>query len=137
MLRWDFGGGSGGSGVVLACALALGACGEQREPNVGQARQALAAEVSEPFEVERFPNLIPEFPSDAKLACGSLRCMAFYRQNLSGYDSLYASRITHEGALVDLPRLRLDGNASLVVDVAARGDDFLVFWYEFTGSTLI
>src|SRR5438105_84753 len=103
-----------GSVGVLACAGVLTCGGRQSGEATGQARSELEVSVSRSFDVEAFPNLtaVASSPS-ARLACGSLRCMVFYGQSISGKGMALASRVTKDGHLVDAPRIVL-GNGSQV-----------------------
>lgn len=108
--------------------LQLFACSHDESPEATAATaQHLQALVSEPFDIEPFPQVDYQQPNGAvNIGCGSTRCLAVYSQNIDDGGTVgYATRLSASPAALDLPRIILP-SVPYPSAVYARDDDFLV-----------
>jgi hypothetical protein len=110
----------------IACVLLTslsGACEERGSVEKSTSvRERLEVQISSEFDVERYPEL---FTSGAPyvMACGSIRCIAFYQVDLH----VYAGRVDQTGRTID-PHPIWVGAGGAPIAAAAKNDDFIVIW---------
>src|SRR5258706_13525665 len=116
-------------GIGLACvAVWLSSCtgGQHASERLMSQRERVALQPSAPFDLEGTPVYASASPNDARLVCGTVRCLVTYWQNMAGSSFALATRVGRDGVVQDTPRLVLGKGGFVIQSVAAHADDFVV-----------